>query len=307
MNKVLIKIVSFVLITTVIIVLVLKVVIPALNSQKNVVQVTSAPVQTTNAPTQTSSSVWTTAPVQTTRAPTQTSSSVWTSAPVQTTSAPTPVQTTSAPAPDPNQYELYGKYIWPPRQVQHVAFVPSINQYVFMAVTVDPASATPYFLKMVSQDNKQARYITADKLTVASETFDPLKWNNGYGVIDGNYNVRLKCPRPTTDVYTSPTLTPSGLNPDNFELYGDYISPPRPVQHIAFVPSLNQNVFMAITLDPKSYTPCYLKMVTQDNLQARYVVADPMNTASTLFDPSKWNNGYGVIDGHYKVRAKCIQ
>ena len=109
--------------------------------------------------------------------------------------------------PNPDDYELYGNYIWPPRQVQHIAFVPSINQYVFMAITVDPNSTQPYYLKMVSQDNNQARYIETGPLDIASKLFDPLRWNNGYPkfvngkiiwitgykVIDGHYKVRTKC------------------------------------------------------------------------------------------------------------------
>ena len=225
--------------------------------------------------------------------------------PTQTTMVPTG---TPAP-PNPDDYELYGDYIWPPRQVESVTFLPSINQYVFMAVTFDPRSATPTYLKMVSQDNTQARFVEANNLDTTS-IFDPSKWNNGYGVVDGHYKVRLKCPRPTTDVYPNPSLTTSGLNPNDFEMYGDWIGKPSPVQYIAYVQSINQNVYMHMTRSGD------VKMVSQDNTQARVKTIDPMTFAedpdtidksakwATIFDPSKWNT-YTNADTHYLVRSKC--
>ena len=194
----------------------------------------------------------------TTRAPT-------TMAP--TTMAPTTMApTTMAPTTiDASLYEMYGGPIGPNGNgvidIDKVVFVPLINQYVFVAKDSS-------YLKIVSQDNLQARYTT-------DTVFDPAKWNNGYNVQQpGLYNIRPKASR--------------------FEMYGPYIGTAKTVSKVVFVPSLNQYVFM-IGDDG------WLKMVRQDNLENRYTAGE-----NTVFDPSKWNNGYNVGSvGGYNVRVKC--
>ena len=181
-----------------------------------------------------------------------------------TTMAPTTVPPTMSPTTiDASLYEMYGGPIGPNGNgvidIDKVVFVPLINQYVFVA------KDSPY-LKIVSQDNLQARY-TSDTV------FDPAKWNSYVQQSAGNYNIRPKASR--------------------FEMYGPYIGTTKTVSKVVFVPSLNQYVFM-IKDDG------WLKMVRQDNLENRYTAGE-----DTVFDPAKWNNGYNVGSvGGYNVRVK---
>jgi hypothetical protein len=201
----------------------------------------------------------------TTRAPTTmapTTMAPTTMAP--TTMAPTTVPPTMSPTTiDASLYEMYGGPIGPNGNgvidIDKVVFVPLINQYVFVA------KDSPY-LKIVSQDNLQARYTT-------DTVFDPAKWNMYNVQQPGLYNIRPKASR--------------------FEMYGPSIGTPRTVSKVVFVPSLNQYVFMI-------GAGGWLKMVRQDNLEIRYTAGE-----DTVFDPAKWNNGYNVGNvGGYNVRVK---
>jgi hypothetical protein len=180
-----------------------------------------------------------------------------------TTMAPTTVPPTMSPTTiDASLYEMYGGAIGPNGNgvidIDKVVFLPLINQYVFVA-------KDSTYLKIVSQDNLQARYTT-------DTVFDPAKWNMYNVQQPGLYNIRPKASR--------------------FEMYGPYIGTAKTVSKVVFVPSLNQYVFM-IGDDG------WLKMVRQDNLENRYTAGE-----NTVFDPSKWNNGYNVGSvGGYNVRV----
>lgn len=187
---------------------------------------------------------------------------------------------TTRPAPlVPSDYQLYGDYVNTAgnTRVQHIAFVPEINQNVFMNVTVQ--NGVQSFLKMVSQDNSQARFIAANPTDIASQLFDASKWNNGYGVVDGHYKV---------------------IKPSAYEMYGSAINngTPMTVQYVVYDPDAKQAVFMVIDNG-------FLKMVSQDNRQARNTPASITDTPVSLYQYGKWNNGYtNVAVGNYNVRRK---
>lgn len=176
------------------------------------------------------------------------------------------------------KYQLYGEWVntGGNTQVQHIAFVPAINQNVFMAVTVQEGQQS--YLKMVSQDNSQARVAQANATDVASKIFDPAKWNNGYSVTNGYYKV---------------------IKPSDYELYGRGIGSGRiPVQYVVYDPDAKQAVYMAIE-------DGYLKMVSQDNKQARNTPVSGSVVPSSVYKYGKWNNGYAIPGlGNYNVRKR---
>ena len=196
------------------------------------------------------------------------------------TNGPSPGTTTPAPL-VPSDYQLYGDWVNTAgnTRVQHIAFVPEINQNVFMTVTVQ--NGVQSYLKMVSQDNSQARFVVANPTDVASQLFDASKWNSGYTVVDGHYKV---------------------IKPSDYELYGPAIGANGngriPVQYVVYDPDARQAVFMAIESG-------FLKMVSQDNNQARKTPASLTDTVVSLYQYGKWNNGYSDAGvGNYNVRRK---
>ena len=178
------------------------------------------------------------------------------------------------PAPHvPSDYQLYGDWIgfgtW--IQVQHIAYVPSINQNVFM--TKPGETNTTGDLKMVSQDNTKARYIGITGNP--AQVFDQSKWDNG-NIADGHYNV---------------------IKYSDYEMYGFGISSPKTVQAVSYDPTINQLVFMIIDNG-------LLKMVSQDNTQSRN---KQVTATDTVFSAYQWNsfNSYNNPGaGTYNVRMK---
>lgn len=199
------------------------------------------------------------------------------------TTSPATIPNTTKPnttsPPVPSDYQLYGKYVNTKgnTRVQHIAYVPSINQNVFMAITIEGPDR-PVFLKMVSQDNKQARYLSANATDVASQIFDPSKWDT-YPATNGNYKV---------------------VKLSDYELYGSGIGSSRgnsslPVQYVVHDQILDKPLFMAI----ESNT---LKMVSEDNKEARKTPVKPTDTPATVYNYDNWNLYDMVPAGSYQVR-----
>ena len=88
-------------------------------------------------------------------------------------------------------------------------------------------------------------------------------------------------------------------NPDNYEMFGDYIPSVIPVEHIAYVTAIGKPVMMI-------NDGGFLKMVTSDGTQLRFISNPTVIHPSILFDESKWNDGYNKIDllSAYQVRLK---
>ena len=91
------------------------------------------------------------------------------------------------------------------------------------------------------------------------------------------------------------------VNPRDYQLYGKsmFTYGDTRVQYIVFVPEINQNVYMLINYG-EADKDLYLKMVSEDNKQSRYTPAKPSDTASKLFDHTKWNNGYTDNTGDFQ-------
>ena len=176
----------------------------------------------------------------------------------------------------PKDYQLYGNNVNTNgnTQVQYITYVPEIKQNVFMAVTIDGGGV---FLKMVSEDNLQARSVPALKTDVASKLFDPSKWNKGYTVVNGHYNV---------------------VKPSDYEIYGPSVAVGSiPVTYVVYDPDATQAVFMAIN-------GALLIMVSADSKQARTTAAASTDTPATLYQYNKWNKGYTAVNQSYLVRKK---
>ncbi len=178
--------------------------------------------------------------------------------------------------PNPADYQMYGKWINDPGNlpVQYIAYVPEINQRVYMTIIGT-------YLKMVSEDNKQARYTQQIKSTdVASKVFDPSKWNNGYTNADDNYFV---------------------IKPSNYEIYGPKLNGSVTVTDVIYdstVAAVPNVIFMAIS-------GSLLIMVTQDSAQARTLPAVATDTPTSLYTGKKWTSpDFTVEDNNYLLRLR---
>jgi|LakMenE01Jun11ns_1017448.scaffolds.fasta_scaffold9957298_2 hypothetical protein len=164
-----------------------------------------------------------------------------------------------------SDYQLFDISANNNKKIQDITFVPEINQYVFMTITGSNSNSNSY-LVMVSQDNSQARFIKANDNDVASQIFNPSKWNNGYTIADGKYYV---------------------IKPSDYELYGEGIggisrNVTLTVQYVVYDPDAAQPVFMAIENG-------YLKMVSQDNLQVRNIATNVPNDPSKVYEYGRWS------------------
>ena len=177
--------------------------------------------------------------------------------------------------PNPADYQMYGGWIMDPGNlpVQYIAYVPEIKQRVYMTMTGGS-------LKMVSEDNKHARYIELKEGDVASKVFDPSKWNNGYAITDGYYMV---------------------IKPSNYEIYGPKLNGSVTVTDVIYDSTVADGtnvIFMAISGG-------LLIMVTQDSKQARTLPAVATDTPTTLYNGKKWTSpDLKVEDNNYLLRLR---
>lgn len=160
----------------------------------------------------------------------------------------------------PNDYQLYGDYVNTNgnTEVQYITYLPEIKQNVYMAVTIDVDNQV--FLKMVSEDNQQARFVRASATDVASQIFDPSKWDT-YTQVNGHYNV---------------------IKPSDYLIYGPNLNGFLVVTYVVYDPQAKQAVFMAIYKG-------MLIMVTADSQQARLTTASATDTPATLYKYNRWN------------------
>ena len=89
-------------------------------------------------------------------------------------------------------------------------------------------------------------------------------------------------------------------NPENYEMFGDYIPGVFPVQHIAYLSSIGKSVAMI-------NDGGFLKMVTIGDTQQRFIANGNATHPALLFDESKWNTEYNKITDRttaYQVRLK---
>ena len=67
----------------------------------------------------------------------------------------------------------------------HIAYVPSIDKYVFMKVIGS-------YLKMVTSDNTEAKKTEAPSGLVAEEIFDPTRWSSYNSIVAGQAGIAVK-------------------------------------------------------------------------------------------------------------------
>lgn len=105
--------------------------------------------------------------------------------------------------PIPSDYLLYGGYITKPIPVQYITYVDMIKQNVFMSVFQTTTGQT--YLTMISQDNSQVRYTTANSTDQPNLIFNLLNWNSGYNIADGYFKI---LPKNYSSLPNLPSFTP---------------------------------------------------------------------------------------------------
>jgi hypothetical protein len=180
--------------------------------------------------------------------------------------------------PNPADYQMYGKWIGKGAntRVEYIVYVPELKQRVYMMTQVADPKAD---LKMVTEDNKQARYITIKSTDIISKVFDPSKWNNGYNKMDGGYMV---------------------IKPSNYEIYGPKLNGSVTVNYVVYEgdATVAQAIFMAISGG-------LLIIVTQDSTKARTLPAIATDTPESLYRQKTWaSTDLTVEDNNYLLRLR---
>ena len=181
---------------------------------------------------------------------------------------------------NPADYQLYGIYVSKTgnTRVEYIAYVPELKQNVYMAI-VKQINDPDVFLKMVTEDNKHARFIAAKDTDVASKVFDPSKWDKGYINVDTFYMV---------------------IKPSNYEIYGPKLTGSVTVNYVYFEQdaTVAQAIFMAISGG-------LLIIVTQDSTKARTLPAIATDTPESLYRQKTWaSTDLTVEDNNYLLRLR---